>query len=148
MHTKTESPWSVATSVLVYATAPDAPAQKQRVAQDLLERLFLSRQGCLAGQVLSEYLNLVLKKKTMSPALALEAVSIWSQAAQVLEVSGPAYEQAWKLAARHNYPVWDALLLAVCAEQGIKTLYGENAGPLSRPLGVHVINPFAGIQMP
>ncbi len=147
MHTKTESPWSVATSVLVYATAPDAPAQKQRVAQDLLERLFLGSQGCLAGQVLTEYLNLVLTKKTMSHALALEAVSIWSQAARVLDASGQAYEHAWKLAARHNYPVWDALLIAICAEHDIKTLYGEIAGPLSRPLGVHVINPFADMHM-
>lgn len=103
MPTPPEPTWTVDTNVLVYATAVDAPAPKMRVAQDLLERLFRSPQGCLAGQVLSEYLSVVLRKKTMAHALALETVSTWGQAARVLDVSAHAYEQAWKLAATHKY---------------------------------------------
>lgn len=148
MPTMNEPIWSLDTHILVYATAIDAPEAKQCIAQDLLERLFLSPQGCLAGQVLSEYLSVVLRKKTMPHALALETVSVWSQAARVLEVSTSTYEQAWKLAATHKYQVWDALIIAICAEQGVKTLYSENAGALKRPLGVHVINPFAELEKP
>src|SRR5665647_36971 len=101
-----------------YATAIDTPERKQRIAQDLLERLFLNPQACLAGQVLSEYLSVVLRKKTMPPALALETVNVWSQAARVLGVSTETYQQAWKLAATHQYQVWDALIIAICAEHG------------------------------
>ncbi|MFZ2121835.1 MAG: PIN domain-containing protein [Rhodoferax sp.] len=140
---KTESLWALDTNILVYATAPDTPPEKQRVAQDLLARLFNSPLGCLPGQVLSEYLAVVLRKKTMPPALALEAVSVWSQAAKVLGVSAQTYEQAWKLAGSHHYQVWDALIVAVCAEHGIKKLYSEDVGSMKQPLGVRVINPFA-----
>ena len=146
MPTPPEPTWTVDTNVLVYATAVDSPAPKIRVAQDLLERLFRSPQGCLAGQVLSEYLSVVLRKQTMVHALALETVNTWSQTARVLDVSAHAYEQAWKLAARHKYQVWDALTIAICAEHGIKTLYSEDAGSLKRPLGVQVVNPFAGLK--
>ncbi len=143
MPTASEPLWSLDTNILVYATGIDSPAPKQRVAKELLERLFLSSRGSLAGQVLSEYLSVVLRRKTMAHALALETVSTWSQAARVLDASTQAYEQAWKLAASHKYQVWDALIVAICAEHGVKTLYSEDAGSLKRPLGVHVVNPFS-----
>ena len=148
MPTMSESLWSLDTNILVYATAIDTPDRKQRIAQDLLERLFLNPQACLAGQVLSEYLSVVLRKKTMPPALALETVNVWSQAARVLDVSTETYQQAWKLAATHHYQVWDALIIAICAEHGVKTLYSEDAGSLKKPLGVQVVNPFAELKTP
>lgn len=36
--------------------------------------------------------------------------------------------------------------MATCAEHGVKTLYSEDAGSLKRPLGVHVVNPFAELE--
>ena len=143
MPTIPESTWALDTNILIYATAIDAPADKQRIAQRLLEQLFSSPLGCLAGQVLSEYLSVVLRRKVMTPALALEAVTTWSHAARILDASVDTYEQAWKLAATHKYQVWDALIIAVCAAHGVKTLFSEDAGSLKRPLGVQLINPFA-----
>jgi predicted nucleic acid-binding protein len=142
MPTKTEAPWAVDTNILVYATAPDAPPQKQQIALNLLSQLFTSASGCLPGQVLSEYLVVVLRKKTMPPSLAMETVGTWSQAAKVLGVSAQTYEQAWVLTTEHQYQVWDALIIAVCAEHGIKKLFSEDAGSMKQPLGVSVINPF------
>lgn len=147
MPTTSEPPWTVDTNILVYATAIDAPLSKQRAAQDLLERLFLNAQGSLAGQVLSEYLSVVLRKRTMTHATAFETVSTWSQAVRVLDVSASTYAQAWSLTTRHKYRVWDALIIAICAEHGIKKLYSEDAGSLKRPLGVQVVNPFATLEM-
>ncbi len=148
MPTTPESRWTLDTNVLVYATAIDAPPAKQRVALDLMERLFQHPQACLAGQVLGEFLSVVLRRRTMPPRMALEAVSTWAEAAHVLDASAHAYEQAWKLAALHQYQVWDALIIAICAEHGVKTLYSEDAGSLKRPLGVHVVNPFADLENP
>ena len=139
---KNESLWALDTSILVYATAPDAPPEKQQVAQDLLAQLFNSPLGCLPGQVLSEYLAVVLRKKTMRPQLALETVTVWARAAKVLGASDQTYEKAWQLVGLHQYQVWDALIVAVCAEHGIKKLYSEDAGSMKQPLGVRVINPF------
>jgi predicted nucleic acid-binding protein len=142
MRTTADALWALDTHVLVYATAPDAPTAKQRAAQGLMERLFAHPQGCLPGQVLSEFLSVVLRRQTMPPRLALEAVSTWAEAARVLDAPAQAYEQAWKLAAQRHYQVWDALIIAICAAHGVKTLYSEEAGSLKRPLGVQVINPF------
>ena len=143
MLTTPDTPWSLDTNILVYAMATDAPPLKRQVALELLARLFRHRHGGLAGQVLSEYLSVVLRKKLASLEFALETVQIWSRTARVLDASAAAYLQAWTLAATHKYQVWDALIIAICAEHGVKTLYSEDAGSLKRPLGVHIINPFA-----
>jgi len=84
----------------------------------------------------------VLRKKTMSCTLALETVGTWVQSVKVLSATEVAYEPAWKLATLNPYQVWDALVVAVCAENGVKTLYSEDAGSLKQPLGVQVIDPF------
>ncbi len=38
---------------------------------------------------------------------------------------------------------WDALILATCAEHGVKRLYTEDFGPQKQALGVVLVNPFA-----
>ena len=142
MLTMSELPWTIDTNILIYATESVTSVVKQRIAQQLLKRLTLSPQACLLGQVVSEFMNVVLRKQAMTHAQAFEAVGVLSQAARVLGASQQAYAQAWKLVATHKYQVWDALIIAICAEHGVSTLYSEDAGSLKRPLGVHVVNPF------
>lgn len=142
MLTKAEALWAVDTNVLVYATAPDTPPEKRQIALKLLRQLFTSPLGRLPGQVLSEYLAVVLRKKTMSNQLASETVGTWSATVKLVGVSTQAYEKAWQLATVHQYQVWDALIISVCAEHGITKLYSEDAGSMKQPLGVRVINPF------
>lgn len=143
MPTNLDRRWSLDTNVLIYATDKDPEsADKQLRAQALLARLFRDPQGCIAGQALSEFLSVVLRRRTMPTAMALETVNVWSRAAQVIGASTQAYERAWALAAKSNYHVWDALIISVCAEHGVATLYSEDAGSLKRPLGVRVVNPF------
>lgn len=146
MPTMSELPWTIDTNILVYATETAVSAEKQRIARQLLERLTLNPEACLVGQVLSEYMSVVLRKNAMARSQAFEAIRLLSQAARVLGASQEAYVKAWQLVAKFNYQVWDALIVAICAEHGIKTLYSENAGSLPRPLGVHVVNPFANLS--
>ena len=75
----------------------------------------------------------------------METVSTWAQTVRVLSASEGAYEPAWKLATSHHYQVWDALIVAVCAEHGVKKLYSEDAGSMKKPLGVQVVNQFASV---
>jgi len=44
MPTRSDTLWAVDTNILVYATAPDAPPEKQRIATQLLGHLFTSDQ--------------------------------------------------------------------------------------------------------
>ena len=163
MPTTSDSPWTVDTNILVYATEPDHPGvhqqlnpqlipqsgqpAKQRIARQLLGRLGLQEQALLVGQVVGEFVNVMLRKRAMSHLQASQAAVLLSRGARVLGASGEAYAQAWELVGKHKYQMWDALIIAICAEHGVKTLYSEDAGSLKRPLGVHVINPFAELEL-
>ena len=155
MPTTSDPPWTVDTNILVYATEPEDPAVnqrleqpiKQRIARQLLGRLGLQDQAVLVGQVMSEFVNVMLRKSAMSHLQASEAAVLLSRGARVLGASGEAYAQAWELVGKHKYQMWDALTIAICAEHGVKTLYSEDAGSLKRPLGVQVINPFAELEL-
>lgn len=57
--------------------------------------------------------------------------------------SEDAHAASLALASQHQLPYWDALIIATCAEHGIKTLYTEDAPALKKPLGVVCKNPFA-----
>ena len=150
-----DPPWTVDTNILVYATEPDGPAviqaleqptkqlPKQLIARQLLAHLGLQNEARLVGQVMGEFVNVMLRKRAMSHLQASEAAVLLSRGVRVLGASAEAYAQAWELVAKHQYQMWDALIIAICAEHGVKTLYSEHAGSLKRPLGVHVINPFA-----
>ena len=75
MPTTSDSPWTVDTNILVYATEPDdsdvnqlskQPTKqptKQRIARQLLCRLGLQEQALLVGQVMSEFVNVMLRKR-------------------------------------------------------------------------------------
>ena len=142
-----DGPWTVDTNVLVYATEPHAPVLKQRIARGLISRLTQSAQGCLVGQVLGEFMSVTLRKNVTTRADVLQLMSNFADGMKVVGASPECYQAAFELAAKHQYQVWDALILAVCAEHGVKTLYSEDAGSLKRPLGVQVINPFADMKV-
>ncbi len=146
MLTKTDSLWTIDTNILVYATETVVPLLKQAIAKDLLRDMYASPQGCLIGQVMGDFMNVAIRKKAMTHAHAFDVVNLISVGVRILGAPPLAYAQAWKLVSAHHYQVWDALIIAICAEHGVKTLYSEDAGSLKRPLGVHVINPFAALD--
>lgn len=141
----TDLMWTIDTNVLVYALSPDQFPPKQRIAKQLLVKLG-EPESCLIGQVVGEFMTVMLRKKAKSPVQALETVRLICQGVQIRGASSETYQQAFELVAKHHYQMWDALTIAVCAEHGVKTLYSEDMGALKRPLGVHVINPFAELK--
>ena len=144
----TEALWTIDTNVLFYATAFDGKAERKNiVALALLERLLRCAEPIFCGQVLCEYMAAVVHRQAMSPATALDAVQTWAQSARVLPAVPAAYTAAWHLSVKSKYQIWDALIIAVCAEHGVRKIYSEDAGSLKAPLGVAVINPFAEVAV-
>ena len=141
-----DAPWTLDTNVLVYATEPDAPLSKQRAARRLMEGLTQSAHARLVGQVMGEFMMVAIRKNVTTRAGVLELMKNLATGVKVLGASPESYQQAFELVAKHHYQMWDALIIATCAEHGVKTLYSEDAGSLKRPLGVHVINPFADLK--
>jgi len=56
-----------------------------------------------------------------------------------------AHAAALKLAAEKQLQYWDALIIAVCAEHGVKQLFTEDLPSAPRLLGVKCVSPFAAI---
>lgn len=142
-----DAPWTLDTNVLIYATQPDAPNHKQQAAKSLMGGLTQSAHARLVGQVMGDFMTVALRKNVTTRASVLDLMKHLSNGVQVLGASPESYQAAFELVAKHHYQMWDALIIAICAEHGVKTLYSEDAGSLKRPLGVHVVNPFAELEI-
>ena len=53
-----------------------------------------------------------------------------------------AHVAALKLAAEKQVQYWDGLIIAVCAEHGVKQLHTEDAPSAVKLLGVKCVSPF------
>ncbi len=142
-----DAPWTLHTNVLIYATQPDAPILKQHAAKSLMGELTQSAHARLVGQVMGEFMTVALRKNVTTRASVLDLMKNLSNGVKVLGASHESYRAAFELVAKHRYQMWDALIIAICAEHGVKTLYSEDDGSLKRPLGVHVVNPFAELEV-
>ena len=49
---------------------------------------------------------------------------------------------ALALATTHQVQYWDALIIASCAEHGVKQFYTEDGPGITKPLGVRCTDPF------
>ncbi|CAN7686939.1 PIN domain-containing protein [Pseudorhodoferax sp. LjRoot39] len=129
------------THVLVYAEASDLPA-KQRVALDLLKRLYEEASGVLSTQVLQEYCNVAPKKLRM-PAQRLRARLDLYEQFEIVQVTPVIVRAGLDLHQTRSLAFYDALIVASAQTAGCNVLFSEdmNAGEKMGP--VRIANPFA-----
>ena len=108
------------TNVLIYAVAKNDPRSK--IAEKLL-----ASGGVLSVQVLTEFVS-VARRKVLMP---------WEDIQDVLDafrvlcpspvpITVEIHEASLKLAKRHGYTIYDALVLAAALDAGCTTLYSED----------------------
>jgi predicted nucleic acid-binding protein len=108
------------TNLLIYAVAEGDPRSAQ--AEELL-----ASGGVLSVQVLHEFISVARRKILMS----------WSEVAQALDafrilcpsplpITVETHASALRIAARHDYNIYDALVIAAALEAGCATLYSED----------------------
>jgi predicted nucleic acid-binding protein len=108
------------TNVLIYAVAKNDPRSK--IAEKLL-----ASGGVLSVQVLAEFVS-VARRKVLMP---------WEDIQDVLDafrvlcpspvpITVEIHEASLRLAKRHGYNIYDALVLAAALEAGCTTLYSED----------------------
>jgi predicted nucleic acid-binding protein len=108
------------TNVLIYAVAEGDPRSAQ--AEELL-----ASGGVLSVQVLNEFVSVARRKILMS----------WSEVTQALDafrilcpsplpITVETHESALRIAARHDYDIYDALVIASALEAGCAALYSED----------------------
>jgi len=131
---------SLDTNILVYAVSP-AEGPREMLARELLHSA--AQAGWpVAAQVYGEFFSVMTRRQLMTRKAAYAAVQAFCAVMPPLGSSTAAHAAALKLAADKQLQYWDALIIAVCAENGVKQLFTEDLPSAPRLLGVKCVSPF------
>jgi predicted nucleic acid-binding protein len=108
------------TNVLLYAVAENDPRSAQ--AEELL-----AAGGVLSVQILNEFVSVARRKILMSWSDVTEALDAFRVLCpSPLPITMEIHEAALKIAEKHVYNIYDALVIAAALEAGCATLYSED----------------------
>lgn len=134
------------TNILAYAEGiGDAPrcAAAIRLIEQLPAEIVL-----LPAQTLGELFRILTAKAKRKAGLAREAIMTWTDSFEVADSSWAAFQAAMDLAIDHNLHIWDALIIAVTAENRCRILLSEDLQAGFTWRGVTVVNPFVAPASP
>lgn len=132
---------AVDTNILLYVHDPRDPA-KQQIASALVQSMI---SGALLWQVACEYLA---ASRKLEP-LGFKQQEAWQELKRlqsIWQLILPNWKHlayAESLLHQHSLSFWDALLIAVAADEGVSTLYSEDFSGLGTIGGLTIVNPFA-----
>ena len=132
---------SLDTNILVYAVSP-AEGRRETRSRELLQRA-TGAGWPVAAQVYGEFFSVMTRRQLMTRKAAREAVQTFCAVMPPLGSSVAAHAAALKLAADKQLQYWDALIIAVCAEHGVKQLFTEDLPSAPKLLSVKCVSPFA-----
>ncbi len=134
----------VDTNILVYAYDIDAE-EKHTIAQDLLMRLWKTRQGVLSTQVLQEFYVTVTRKLStpLDPATARRVIAPY-QAWHVQLIEIATVLEASEIAERHQLSFWDGLIIAAARQAGAERVLSEDLQAGRVMESVLIENPLTG----
>jgi predicted nucleic acid-binding protein len=108
------------TNVLIYAVAENDPRSAQ--AEDLL-----ASGGVLSVQVLNEFVSVARRKLLLPWKDVMEALDAFRILCPFpLPITVEMHEGALRIAEKHGYNIYDALVVAAALEAGCATLYSED----------------------
>ena len=108
------------TNVLIYAVAQDDP--RSTPAEELL-----ASGGVLSVQILNEFASVARRKILMPWTDVMEALNAFRVLCpSPLPITIELHEAALKIAEKHGYNIYDALVVSAALEAGCTTLYSED----------------------
>ena len=128
------------TNVLVYAEGFGDDVRCQ-LAGNLIARL-KPTDAIVAVQVLGELSRVLTSKMKKSGSEVRELLLSWSDGVVVADTTWTAFQSAMDLSVDHQISMWDALILAVAAENKCRMLLSEDFQNGFTWRGVTVVNPF------
>ena len=131
---------SIDTNILAYAEGVGDVARRD-AAVDLLTRL-PAEDVLLPVQVLGELFRVLTGKAKCTPDIARARVLQWTDSFEVTDSTWSAFQSAFDLTADHGLQIWDALILAVTAENHCRILLSEDMQHGFTWRGVTVVNPY------
>lgn len=129
------------TNILAYAEGL-GDQRRCAIALDVVGRL-PSRDIVLPAQTLGELSRVLAAKAKRTPSQVREAALSWADSFAVADSTWFAFQAALDLTVDHRLPIWDALILAVAAENHCRILLSEDFQDGFTWRGVTVANPFA-----
>ncbi len=130
------------TNVLVYRQDPTEPI-KQSCAMVLIEDAMEQGAFTLSTQVLQEFYNTMIRRRFMPDTAALALCEVWASH-PVIGASAEMVLRAFGLHQRHQFSVWDALIVQAALDAGCTTLYSEDLQHGMRLGSLTIVNPFSG----
>jgi predicted nucleic acid-binding protein len=128
------------TNVLVYAEGLGDEVRCQ-LAGELIAQLNPTN-SIVAVQVLGELSRVLTSKMKKSGSEVRELLLSWSDGMVVADTTWTAFQSAMDLSVDHQISMWDALILAVAAENKCRLLLSEDFQNGFTWRGVTVVNPF------
>lgn len=108
------------TNVLIYAVAKDDPRSAR--AEELLDA-----GGMLSVQILNEFVSVARRKILMPWGEVTEALDAFEVLCpSPLPITIETHQAALKIAQKHGYNIYDALVVAAAAQAGCETLHSED----------------------
>ena len=134
------------TNILAYAEGV-GDAIRCDAARSLIERL-PSGRVLLPAQTLGELVRVITAKKGLPASSAKELILGWADAFEVADSTWTSFQSALDLVADHQLQIWDALIMAVAADNHCRFLLTEDLQAGFTWRGVTVINPFTQTDHP
>jgi predicted nucleic acid-binding protein len=132
---------SLDTNILVYAVST-GNGVRENTAREVVQRASMAGWP-IAAQVYGEFFAVMTRRQLMTRLQALTAIKTFSALMPQLPSTVAAHNIALKLAAEKQVQIWDALIVAVCAENGVTQLFTEDIPSATKHLGVKYVSPFA-----
>lgn len=130
-------------NVLVYAVDARDP-DRQGLASAVVGATLGSGTALFPLQALAEFQSVSVRKLGLAPAMAVDAVELWSAAGQVEGYTLADLRVAATAQQAHRLSLWDALIWAVCERAGVHTLVTQdfqNGRTLGRVTFLDPFNP-------
>lgn len=131
---------AIDTNILAYAEGIGDAARRD-TSLELLARLPAGNL-VLPAQTLGELFRVLTGKTKCPPDTARIRIQQWADSFEVADSSWSAFQAAFDLTVDHNLQIWDALILAVTAENHCRVLLSEDMQDGFTWRGVTVVNPY------
>lgn len=128
------------TNILAYAEGI-GEAARHDASLNLLARL-PAASVVLPAQTLGELFRVLTGKAKCPPDAARTRIQQWADSFEVADSTWSAFQSAFDLTVDHNLQIWDALILAVTAENHCRLLLSEDMQDGFTWRGVTVVNPY------
>jgi predicted nucleic acid-binding protein len=134
------------TNILAYAEGVGDVSRCKKAIQ-LIERLPADRV-LLPVQTLGELFRVLTARAKRDAGHTREAIISWADSFKVADSSWSAFQAAIDLSIDHRLQIWDALIMAVSAENHCRILVSEDLQDSFTWRGLTVVNPFGAVSSP